>query len=313
MRLTDSLRRCLLVAALVVGCLLSGLQILHDARLSARLPPGAAARVNGTLIDLDSVNRTVAAMDLRVRRDEAAAQYRVVTRLIDEELLVQHALDTGAAQSSPEVRAALVRSAITRLNEEAAAEPISDHELQDYFQAHRQTYAAPVRFEVTPFYFESRAFPDLTQAQARAAAAQTALHAGQTVDQVLARADAPPFTAPEQLVTARTLGNYVGPARAAEVAALLTGQTTPSEPFDRGVSFMYLRRKTGGDIPALADIRELVLADAMRDRQERALQSLLDALHRTARIDVADLSRRAQAGDSVPRQLSASDPTDAKR
>src|SRR5882757_4657840 len=74
--------------------------------------------------------------------------------MIDEELLVQHALDSGAAQTNPEVRAALVRSAITRVNSEAAAEPVSERELSEYFAAHRQVYATAASFDVTAVYFE---------------------------------------------------------------------------------------------------------------------------------------------------------------
>jgi len=63
---------------------------------------------------------------------KTATRHDVLSRMIDEELLVQHALDSGAAETSPEVRAALVRSAITRVNAEAAAAPIPDRELEDY-------------------------------------------------------------------------------------------------------------------------------------------------------------------------------------
>ena len=122
--MTDRFRRACLVAAVVIGCAWSAFQILHDVRVPVQLLPGVAARVNGRSIDTDSVNRTVAGMDARVRRSEATARHEVLGRMIHEELLVQHALDSGAAETNPEVRAALVRSAITRVNSEAAAEPV---------------------------------------------------------------------------------------------------------------------------------------------------------------------------------------------
>jgi len=71
-------------------------------------------------------------MDARQRQSESATRHDVLSRMIDEELLVQHALDSGAAETSPEVRAALVRSAITRVNAEAAAGPITVDELSEY-------------------------------------------------------------------------------------------------------------------------------------------------------------------------------------
>ncbi len=154
--MTDAFRRACLIAAVICGCAFSAFQIIHNVRVPVRLLPGVAARVNGRSIDQDSINRTVAGMDARERRSESATRQDVLSRMIDEELLIQHALDSGAAETSPEVRAALVHSAITRVNAEAAAEPVSDRELSDYFEAHRQIYATSARFDVTPFYFESQ-------------------------------------------------------------------------------------------------------------------------------------------------------------
>jgi hypothetical protein len=208
--------------------------------------------------------------------------------MIDEELLVQHALDSGAAETSPEVRAALVRSAITRVNAEAAAEPIPDRELEEYFKAHSSLYATSARFEVTPFYFESQTFPDLAAAQIRADAARTQLSAGIPPSQVISKADPPPFASPGQLVTARTLANYFGPMTAGLLEQMTPGQTTAPTPLGHGILFLHLDRKAPLEIPSLTSVHDLVLADAMRERQEHALENLLASLHKSARIEFAD-------------------------
>ena len=96
--MNDSFRRACLVVAVIAGCGYCAFQILHDVRMPVELLPGFAARVNGHSIDIDSVNRTVAGMDARMRRSEAAARHDVLSRMIDEELLVQHALDSGAGE-----------------------------------------------------------------------------------------------------------------------------------------------------------------------------------------------------------------------
>jgi hypothetical protein len=286
--MSDSFRRACLVAAVVLGCTFAALQILHDVRVPIRLLPGTAARVNGRSIDADSVNRTVAGLDARDRRFESATRHDVLSRMIDEELLVQHALDSGAAETSPEVRAALVRSAITRVNAEAAAEPIPDRELEEYFKAHSSLYATSARFEVTPFYFESQTYPDLTAAQTRADAARTQLSAGIPISQVISKADPLPFVSPGQLVTARTLANYFGPVTARLLEQMTPGQTTAPTPLGHGILFLCLHRKAPLEIPSLTSVHDLVLADAMRERQEHALENLLASLHKSARIEFAD-------------------------
>jgi hypothetical protein len=282
--MTDTFRRACLVAAVIIGCAFSALQILHDVRVPVQLLPGVAARVNGRQIDTDSINRTVAGMDARQRRSGSATRADVLSRMIDEELLVQHALDSGAAETSPEVRAALVRSAITRVNAETAAEPITDGELSEYFDAHRQVYSTATRFDVTPFYFESK---DPRAAQSHAIAARAALQAGTPVGQIFNTTDIPPFGSPGQRVTPRTLANYFGPATAAAVDHLAPGQTTEATQLGSGVVFIYLNHKIPSEVPRLASIRELVVADAMRDRQEQALEALLASLHQAARIEFA--------------------------
>src|SRR5882757_8989600 len=127
-------RRAWLIAGAVTGCLLSAIQILHDARVPVRFLPGVAARVNGREIDAAGVDRTVAGLDARLRNSEAAARERVVSRMIDEELLVQHALDSGAAETDPEVRAALVRAAIARVTSEISSQSVSESEIGAYYQ-----------------------------------------------------------------------------------------------------------------------------------------------------------------------------------
>jgi len=227
-------------------------------------------------------------MDARDRRSESATRHDVLSRMIDEELLVQHALDSGAAETSPEVRAALVRSAITRVNAEAAAGPISGHELEEYFKAHSSQYATSSRLEVTPLYFQSQTFPDLTAAQSRAEAARAQLNAGIAINQVIDKADRLPFIPPGQLVTVRTLANYFGPVNAQLLEQMTPGQTTAPAPLGHGILIIYLNRKAPPQIPSLASVHELVLADAMRERQEQALEDLLTSLHKSARIEFAD-------------------------
>src|SRR5713101_5202308 len=166
--MTSRARRAWLIGGALTGCVLAAIQILHDARIPVRFLPGIAARVNGREIDTASVDRTVAGLDVRLRNSEPDARRRVISRMIDEELLVQHALDSGAAESDPEVRAALVRAAITRVNTEVASQSVSESEVGAFYQSHRSAYASPAAYQVTPLYFESRTFPETDEAQRRA-------------------------------------------------------------------------------------------------------------------------------------------------
>jgi parvulin-like peptidyl-prolyl isomerase len=288
-------RRAWLIGGAVAGCMLAAIQILHDARIPVGFLPGVAARVNGRDIDAASVDRTVAGFDARVRNSEPAARRQVISRMIDEELLVQHALDDGAADTDPEVRAALVRAAIARVNSEVSSQSVTEAEIGAFYQSHRRIYASPAEFRVTPLYFESREFPSMGDARQRADSTRAAVRAGQPLETLRRAADVLPFEPPAQLATARTLGNYFGPSLADDLDGLQAGETTEPATFGHGVLLLYLDRRVDAATPKLQSIHDLVQADALRDKQEAALEKLLASLRKSARIDIASDSRAASA------------------
>jgi hypothetical protein len=169
------------------------------------------------------------------------------------------------------------------VNSEAAAEPVSEREVRVYFEAHNEADAAPASFNMTALYFEAPA--------SRAAAARAAIESGTPVVQVANSADPLPFAAPGSHVSPRTLANYFGPGIAEAVDHLAVGHTTEVTPLGNGVVFIYLNNKTPGETPSLESVRELVAADALRDRQERALEALLASLRQTAHVELATASR----------------------
>ena len=288
-------RRAWLLAGALVGCLAGAADILHGLRVPVRLLDGVAARVNGREIDSSSVERTVAGADAAIRATGAAAGNRVLARMIDEELLLQQALDSGAAQTDPEVRAALVHAAINRVNAETAALPMTRGDIEAYFAAHRAAYATPTRYAVTPLYFAARQYPDLGTARQRAAAVRSALRAGEPVELLAPTADTLPFVPPGELATASTLVNYFGSTVVNSIDEVRIGGSTPPIDFGRGILIVYVSRRIDGGIPPLDGIRSLVAADWLRERQEAALAKLLDSLHKAAHIDVAPAYRVASA------------------
>jgi|SRR6266403_353752 len=285
--MTPRARRAWLIFGALAGCVVSAIQILHGARIPVGFLPGVAARVNGREIDAASVDRTVAGFDARLRKAEPAARRRVVSRMIDEELLVQHALDSGAVETDPEVRAALVRAAITRINSEISSQSVTESELDGYYESHRTAYASPTSYQVTALYFESRFFPDVRESRRRADSALAGVRAGQAVESLLSTTDVLPFEPPRQAATARTLANYFGSPLIDDLDRLRAGEATEPTAFGRGVLVLYLNRRVERAVPNLQSIHDLVQADAVRDKQETALEDLLASLRQSARIDIA--------------------------
>lgn len=279
-------RRTWLILGALTGCAAAALQILHDVRIPIRLRPGVAARVDGRDIDSASVDRTVAGFDAALRASPEYARKRVISRMIDEELLVRHALDSGSAETDAEVRASLVRAAIARVNSEVAAQPISDAELETFYRAHVMSYSTAARYQVTPLYFASASFPRVEDAERRAAQANAKIQSGGSVDDLQRGADPLPFSPPGGLASTGTLANYFGTPVVDRLERISAGGAT-SAPFGRGILLLYVDRRVDSEVPSLSAIRDLVRADLLRERQEAALDKLLKSLARAARIDIA--------------------------
>jgi parvulin-like peptidyl-prolyl isomerase len=95
------------------------------------------------------------------------------------------------------------------------------------------------------------------------------------------------------LATARTLANYFGSPLAGDLDRLHAGEATEPTAFGHGVLLLYLNRRVDGATPALTSIHDLVQADALREKQETALEKLLASLRKSARIDIAADSHAA--------------------
>jgi hypothetical protein len=123
----------LLAIGATTGLALAAWGLLENSA-SARLPSGAVARVNGTVVRSEDFERLVAAVlqDMRTP-DEEKARTRVLERMIDEELLIQRALDLGLIHLDRKVRADLTSSVIASVvNDVKGLEP-SAEELERFF------------------------------------------------------------------------------------------------------------------------------------------------------------------------------------
>src|SRR5690606_28663353 len=113
------------------------------------LPVGAAAVVGEHAITLEQWQRAVAAVD--AGRDtplDAAGRHVVLQRLVDEELLFQHAVDSGLARNDPGLRKTLIAGLIDATtaggsSDEAAARALFESDPL-YFAAQPRLRAAIV-------------------------------------------------------------------------------------------------------------------------------------------------------------------------
>jgi hypothetical protein len=157
MRATDHINRSsliLLAVGGVIGVLLGVLSALHstDVSSTATLPDDAIALVNGKPIraeEYDSALTLLAGDKRSALTDEDRAH--VLTRLIEEELLVQHGIASGVVDTDRSVRKAMTQALMDSIVAESVSERPSEEELQTFYEQHLSLFSARTTNEAVMF------------------------------------------------------------------------------------------------------------------------------------------------------------------
>ena len=72
----------------------------------------------------------------------------LLQRLIDDELMLQHAQDLGILTTDPGIRKLLVRSSVDSIVEESKSKPISDEQLRNFYKDHKSVFQRPTRIHI---------------------------------------------------------------------------------------------------------------------------------------------------------------------
>ncbi|MCR9098133.1 MAG: peptidylprolyl isomerase [bacterium] len=272
----------LLLAGAAVGLALASLGLLEERTDPGRLPIEAAAVVGDRTIRRVDYQRVLAGVagDLRSPVDEAMRR-RVLDRMIDEELLVQRALELGLAVIDRRVRGELTAGLIDSIVAEVDGETPSARDVERHYEENRDFFTRPGRLRALTLYFSTRRGEDDPRGTAleRAAAARTRLVAGDSADEVEADlADRQVSPVPDTLLPASKIRDYVGPSVLEALLALETGAW--SEPIEAGGG-VHLAKAVDREpsvAPPLAEIEDLVLQDLQRRRGDEALRTYLDDL-----------------------------------
>src|SRR6185503_21309026 len=170
---------------LVGGVVLAGIGILGGR--SSVVPRDAVAVVNGRPISRAAYDRLVAGL-AEDKRDPVPEEdrRRILDRMIEEELLIERALDLDLARNEPRVRGdlagALIASAVAQAN---IAEPSTD-DLARFYALNSEAFSAPGQLHVARLFVAAQPARTGPEAEQRARAAAERLRAGESFDAVRA-------------------------------------------------------------------------------------------------------------------------------
>lgn len=257
-------------ASVLLGGLLAAGSLLYEGR-PGRLPADAVALVGSQSIGRAQWLRAVQAVEGDLGRPlEAGERRAVLDKLIDEELLFQHALDSGLARDEPGLRKTLIAALI---DASTAGGTVDEAGARALFAADPGRFAAQPRLRVAAV-------------QAPGDAKRDSLRA------VLRGEQAPPpdwrrVALPEQALSLPQLGHYLGGSATEALRHAPLGELIG--PLQTGAQTQYLLvLARQADAPVYEDVAEAVRAEWARREAERALAELLQRLRRNASLRVSD-------------------------
>ena len=245
-----------------------------------RLNDEVVAVVNDVSIPAQAWQQAVAGLGSERRQPlDAAQRRRVLDRLVDEELLVQHALGQGLPSSDPALRDRLVEAVIESRRQLAAAWVPEEQQLREFHAEHRALFSSEARYRVGLIRLPFTESSDREIARQQAAEVAAALNSGEDFSALqAAHHKGGALLLPDVPLPREKLLDYLGGKLTARVLALRPGQA--SEPVQMGKAWQVLVLRERQDIGSegLEAARAQVIAEMRRRRAESLLQTLLEEL-----------------------------------
>jgi parvulin-like peptidyl-prolyl isomerase len=220
-----------------------------------------------------------------LERDE---RQRVLDRLVEEELLLQRALELGLVRSDVRIRDALTHAVIEAAAsmDDAVPSPANEADVRRFFDENRADFAEPARLTVEQIFY--RADSASAAAERRAAEAYARLSRGESFETLKATGDPEAKPLPLGPVAPAQLADYVGANGVRE--ALSLGPGAVSKPFNSawGAHLIRVRAREPARIPAFEEVRDAVAAEYRRRTGDRRLRRYVEDLRRQATIELAE-------------------------
>lgn len=279
-------------AAIGLSAAAGSLLVGKQARVR-ELSSETVATVNGVPIRTSHFLRALEglASDRREPLSEAD-RLHVLDRLIEEELLVQHALDLGLAQRDRRTRSYLVSSVLDSIVAETAGFSASPSELSAFYAENGDYFARPGRLRVQQVFISLRPSAEAEEveaAQARADAAVKRLRAGADLAQVQREfGDREIAGVPDAPLPPVKLREYLGPSLLKIAQTLESGEISDPVRSPQGLHVLWMIEKTEAQYPPLFEMEAEVRAEMKRRAGDQALRRNLDDLRAQADVVVSE-------------------------
>ena len=275
-------RPWLLLVGAAIGLALAAFGLLETRSDPARLSADTAARVGDRMLRRIDYERILAGVE-RDRRGpiDDSMRRRVLDRMIDEELLVQRALELGLAVIDRRVRGELTSALMDSIVGEADADPANDHEVREHFEENIDFFSGPGRLHAKAIFFSPRGGDRRQDGSAaeRAGRAIRELRAGGSPSEIENRLGDPQVSPlPDGMLPPNKIRDYVGPVILRTLEGLAVGAWSDPIESASGVYLAGLVDREPRIVPNFEEVADLARQDLKRRRGDEALRRYLDDL-----------------------------------
>lgn len=250
----------------------------------------AIAVVDGTPIARSVYDSAIEGLASAKRNPLTEAEKReALERIIDEELLLQRALELGLGESDPPSRKALVNAMLQFSIAEAGKREPSDAELARFY-ADRPKLIAPQPLLTV------RGVSFLMKDEARAVAFKAAIDGGESFEAAVKKVGAEGLLLPNGPVIPAKIAEYAGGTFRDTALSLQKGQTVGPVEIANRLVFVHLVDRTETPPPPLEAVKDVVAEEWRKREAEKAFAAYVDALRRKASISYDDLAPKADTG-----------------
>ncbi len=200
----------------------------------------------------------------------------VLERMIEEELLIKRAIDLGMLKNNPMARGTIVQQMIKNIIAEGSRIVPEESELIEFFQENIGFFTKANKLRVRQIYFSQDDFGDKVLEEAKDAF--TRLLEGEVFEEVALSGSKSALRIPDTLMNLSKVREYIGPSLMREAQLLKPGQFSEPKKVTGGFKIIYLVDKEDAAQPEYSKIRNTVLSEFSKRRDDQSLRKYLDNL-----------------------------------
>ena len=264
----------ILFIGLTLGALMAGFSVIQKSNI---VNYQWAAKIEDTSIPMEKylVQLEGLAKDKRSPITQSDKEY-VLERMIEEELLIKRALDLGMLDNNPMARGTIVQQMIKTIISENQRYEVTEEELKEFFEQNTGFFTKSSRLRIRQIYFSEEDFKELTFEESYKA--YDLLLEGKSFDEVSKFGSISALKIPNSLMTLSKVREYVGPSIMNIASSLAPGSFTQPIKVSGGYKIIYLLEKELADTPTFNRIKDSVLAEFLKRRDDNSLREYLDNL-----------------------------------